>query len=75
MSHVNCGKAGAAASYEAIGFFGVVSGTVKNLNVQIDKFYNTYSEYNIAMGGFGRHSGKQGGDRPLLCDRTGLCSV
>ena len=51
MSHVNCGKAGAAASYEAIGFFGVVSGTVKNLNVQIDKFYNTYSEYNIAMGG------------------------
>lgn len=51
VSHVNCGKAGAAASYEAIGFFGVVSGTVKNLNVQIDKFYNTYSEYNIAMGG------------------------
>ena len=51
MSHVNCGKAGAAASYETIGFFGVVSGTVKNLNVQIDKFYNTYSEYNIAMGG------------------------
>lgn len=51
VSHVNCGKAGAAASYEAIGFFGVVSGTVKNLNVQIDKFYNTYSEHNIAMGG------------------------
>lgn len=51
VSHVNCGKAGAAASYEAIGFFGVVSGTVKNLNVQIDKFYNTYSGYNIAMGG------------------------
>ena len=51
VSHVNCGKAGAAASYEAIGFFGVVSGTVKNLNVQIDKFYNTYSESNIAMGG------------------------
>lgn len=51
VSHVNCGKAGASASYEAIGFFGVVSGTVKNLNVQIDKFYNTYSEYNIAMGG------------------------
>ena len=51
VSHVNCGKAGAAASYEAIGFFGVVSGTVKNLNVQIDKFYNTYSGNNIAMGG------------------------
>lgn len=51
VSHVNCGKAGAAASYEAIGFFGVVSGTVKNLNVQIDKFYNTYSGDNIAMGG------------------------
>lgn len=51
VSHVNCGKAGAAAGYEAIGFFGVVSGTVKNLNVQIDKFYNTYSGYNIAMGG------------------------
>ena len=51
VSHVNCGKAGASAGYEAIGFFGVVSGTVKNLNVQIDKFYNTYSEYNIAMGG------------------------
>ena len=51
VSHVNCGKAGASASYEAIGFFGVVSGTVKNLNVQIDKFYNTYSGYNIAMGG------------------------
>ena len=51
VSHVNCGKAGASAGYEAIGFFGVVSGTVKNLNVQIDKFYNTYSGYNIAMGG------------------------
>lgn len=51
VSHVNCGKAGASASYEAIGFFGVVSGTVKNLNVQIDKFYNTYSDSNVAMGG------------------------
>lgn len=31
VSHITCGKAGAAVSYEAIGFFGVVDGgTVKN---------------------------------------------
>ena len=52
VSHINCGKAGDAAKYEAIGFFGVVdSGTVKNLNVQIDKFYNTYGASEVSMGG------------------------
>ena len=52
MSHITCGKAGAAVSYEAIGFFGVVDGgTVKNLNVQVEKFYNTYDAYEVSMGG------------------------
>ena len=52
VSHITCGKAGAAVSYEAIGFFGVVDGgTVKNLNVQVEKFYNTYDAYEVSMGG------------------------
>lgn len=46
VSHVSCGSGSAATKYEADGFFGVVSGTVRNLNVQIDKFYNDYDAAN-----------------------------
>ena len=46
VSHVNCGSGSAPTEYEADGFFGVVSGTVRNLNVQIDKFYNDYDAEN-----------------------------
>lgn len=55
ISHVNCGSGGDAASYEAIGLFGVVGegGVVKDLNVQIDKFYNSYdaSDGIVSAGG------------------------
>ena len=53
VSHVSCGSGSAATKYEADGFFGVVSGTVRNLNVQIDKFYNDYDaakDYTYAGG-------------------------
>ena len=46
VSHVSCGSGSAPTAYEADGFFGVVSGTVRNLNVQIDKFYNDYDAAN-----------------------------
>ena len=46
VSHVSCGSGSAPTKYEADGFFGVVSGTVRNLNVQIDKFYNDYDAAN-----------------------------
>ena len=53
VSHVSSGSGSAATKYEADGFFGVVSGTVRNLNVQIDKFYNDYDaakDYTYAGG-------------------------
>lgn len=53
IRNVNCGSGSAATKYEADGFFGAVSGTVRNLNVQIDKFYNDYDaakDYTYAGG-------------------------
>ena len=46
ISHVNCGSGSTPTKYEADGFFGVVSGTICDLNVQIDKFYNDYDAEN-----------------------------
>ena len=46
ISHVNCGSGSTPTKYEADGFFGVVSGTIRDLNVQIDKFYNDYDAEN-----------------------------
>ena len=54
VSHITCGTSGSGTKYEATGFFGVVDGgTVKNLNVQIDKFYNSADggSGSVAMGG------------------------
>ena len=42
VSHVNCGSGSAAADYEVTGFFGVVDGTVRNLHITIDKYYNSH---------------------------------
>ena len=42
VSHVNCGSGSAAADYEVTGFFGVVDGTVRNLHISIDKYYNSH---------------------------------
>ncbi len=55
VSHITCGTGSSSTEYEATGFFGVIDGgTVKNLNVQIDKFYNAAdadSNTTVAMGG------------------------
>lgn len=53
IRNVNCGSGSAAADYEAIGFFGVVSGTVKNLNLTVSKYYNSHDAENqiVSMGG------------------------
>ena len=53
VSHINCGSGSAPAKYEAIGFFGVVSGTVQNLNISVDKYYNSFDaeEQTVSMGG------------------------
>ena len=43
VSHITCGTGSNNVSYEAIGFFGVIEngGVVRDLNLQIEKFYNT----------------------------------
>ncbi len=42
VSHVNCGSGSAEVDYEVTGFFGVVDGTVRNLHISIDKYYNSH---------------------------------
>ena len=53
ISHINCGSGSDAADHEAIGFFGVVEGTVQNLNISIDKYYNSHyaNSQIVSMGG------------------------
>ncbi|MEE1367704.1 MAG: S8 family serine peptidase [Evtepia sp.] len=55
VSNLTCGTAKDAKEYEAVGFFGVIAegGTVKNLNVHINKIYTYYDlgSYIISGGG------------------------
>ena len=55
VSNLTCGTAKDAKEYEAVGFFGVIAegGTVKNLNVHINKIYTDYDlgRYIISGGG------------------------
>ena len=55
VSNLTCGTAKDAKEYEAVGFFGVIAegGTVKNLNVHINKIYTDYDlgSYIISGGG------------------------
>ena len=55
VSNLTCGTAKDAKKYEAVGFFGVIAegGTVKNLNVHINKIYTDYDlgSYIISGGG------------------------
>ena len=55
VSNLTCGTAKDAKEYEAVGFFGVIAegGTVKDLNVHINKIYTDYDlgSYIISGGG------------------------
>ena len=51
VSKLTCGTGSDAADYEAAGFFGVVAdgGVVKNLNLKIEKIYNSHETAGVTV--------------------------